>query len=359
MDKNFNAEQNGAVIPSVNENSNLPTSEHTDESIVLTNKKKNDMNTEKKKLVREQIYSLSDLMQNGYKFGKLIGNRAIKANAIKAKIKSIKQNGIISPSLVVSAKECLKQGLMIIDNDGKIINEEHPEIENLLIIVDGGHRDDAIKKINQGKQPGEDGFEENYYYLPLSDKATVSALLREANVVTIPWAGSDYLTNLIINNPEASKNEMLKWVHTMIQTSGDTAAWQWARLTKKVPTKTLLKRATDENKDKAEDAYNKIVDDKNFESGKELYELFRKTFSKEILGCKFMPEWVIETIDSLVDENYTKDSAIVLVKEFVGSLVRDDADKLEEIKKGPERAGEVKALLTEWFESYQYNDKAE
>lgn len=358
MDKNFNTVQNGAVIPSVNENSNLPTSEKTDESIVLTNNKSKVM-TEKKKLVRGQIYSLSDLMNNGYKFGKLIGNRAIKANAIKAKIKSITQNGIISPSLVVSAKECLKQGLMIIDNDGKIINEEHPDIENLLIIVDGGHRDDAIKKINQGKQPGEDGFEENYYYLPLSDKATVSALLREANVVTIPWAGSDYLTNLIINNPEASKNEMLKWVHTMIQTSGDTAAWQWARLTKKVPTKTLLKRATDKNKDKAEDAYNKIVDDKNFESGKELYELFRKTFSKEILGCKFMPEWVIETIDSLVDENYTKDSAIVLVKEFVGSLVRDDADKLEEIKKGPERAGEVKALLTRWFESYQYNDKAE
>lgn len=358
MDKNFNAVQNGTVIPSVNENSNLPTSEKTDESIVLTNNKSKVM-TEKKKLVRGQIYSLSDLMNNGYKFGKLIGNRAIKANAIKAKIKSITQNGIISPSLVVSAKECLKQGLMIIDNDGKIINEEHPDIENLLIIVDGGHRDDAIKKINQGKQPGEDGFEENYYYLPLSDKATVSALLREANVVTIPWAGSDYLTNLIINNPEASKNEMLKWVHTMIQTSGDTAAWQWARLTKKVPTKTLLKRATDENKDKAQDAYNKIVDDKNFENGKGLYDIFRKTFSKEILGCKFMPEWVIEAIDSLVDENYTKANAIKLVKEFAGSLVRDNADKLEKIKKGSDRAKEVKTLLTEWFESYQCDDKTE
>jgi len=359
MNESLKAEQNGAVIPSVKETNNQPTSEKNDESLVLTNNKKNDMNTEKKKLVRGQIYSLSDLMNNGYKFGKLIGNRAIKANAIKAKIKSIQQNGIISPSLVVSAKVCLKQGLMIIDDNGKIINEEHPDIENLLIIVDGGHRDDAIKKINQGKQPGEDGFEENYYYLPLSDKATVSALLREANVVTIPWAGSDYLTNLIINNPDASKNEMLKWVHTMIQTSGDTAAWEWALLNKKVPTKTLLKRATDENRDKADDAYKKIVDDKNFESGKELYNIFRKTFSKDILGCKFMPEWVIEAINSLVDENYTKANAIKLVKEFAGSLVRDNADELDNIKKGSDRAKEVKALLSEWFKNYQNNGNAE
>lgn len=358
MDKNFNAEQNGAVIPSVNENSNLPTSEHTDESIVLTNNKSKGM-TEQKKLLRGQIYSLSDLMNNGYKFGALSGNRAIKDNALNAKKKSIKQFGIISPSLVVSAQECLNQGLMIIDSNGNIIDEKHPDIANLLIVVDGGHREKALAEINKGKEPGDEGFEEGYYHLPLSDKASVSALLREANVVTIPWAGSDYLTSLIINNPEASKNEMLKWVHAMIQDSGDTAAWQWARLTKKVPTKTLLKRATDENKDKAQDAYNKIVDDKNFENGKGLYDIFRKTFSKEILGCKFMPEWVIEAIDSLVDENYTKANAIKLVKEFAGSLVRDNADKLEKIKKGSDRAKEVKTLLTEWFESYRCNDKTE
>lgn len=317
------------------------------------------METEKKQLVRGQIYSLSDLMNNGYKFGALIGNRAIKDNALNAKKKSIKQFGIISPSLVVSARECLNQRLTIIDSDGNIIDEKHPDIANLLIVVDGGHREKALAEINKGKKAGDEGFEEGYYHLPLSEKASVSALLREANVVTIPWAGSDYLTNLIINNPEASKNEMLKWVHAMIQDSGDTAAWQWARLIKKVPTKTLLKRATDENKEKARDAYNKIVEGKSFESGKELYNIFRKTFSKEILGCKFMPEWVIETIDNLVDENYTKVDAIKLVKEFAGSLVRDDADKLEKIKKGSDRAKEVKALLSGWFKNYQNNGKAE
>lgn len=315
--------------------------------------------TEKKKLVRGQIYSLSDLMNNGYKFGALCGNRAIKNNALNAKKKSIKQFGIISPSLVVSAQECLNQGLMIIDSDGNIIDEKHPDIANLLIVVDGGHREKALAEINKGKEPGDEGFEEGYYHLPLSDKASVSALLREANVVTIPWAGSDYLTNLIINNPEASKNQMLNWVHSMIQTSGDTAAWEWALLSKKVPTKTLLKRATDENRDKADDAYKKIVDDKNFESGKDLYNIFRKTFSKDILGCKFIPEWIIETIDNLVDNNYTKADAIKLVKEFASSLVRDNADELDNIKKGSDRSKEVKALLTEWFESYQCNDKTE
>lgn len=357
MEKKINAEQNGALIPSVSENNNQPTSENNDESIVLTNNKNRSM-TEKIQLLRGNIYTLSGLTNDGYKFGKLLGNRAIKANAIKAKIKSIKQNGIISPCLVVSAKECLKQGLVIIDEKGNLIDEGHPDIENLLIIVDGGHRDDAIKAINKGKKPGEEGFEENYFYLPLSDKASVSSLLREANVVTIPWAGSDYLTNLIINNPKASKNEMLRWVHTMIQTSGDTAVWQWARLIKKVPTKTQLIKATSDDPKKADEAYTTIVECKYFESGKELYEIFRRTFSKDILGCKFMPEWVIEAIDSLVDENYTKADAIKLVKEFAGSLVRDDADKLENIKKGSERAKEVKALLTEWFENYQNNDKA-
>lgn len=329
----------------------------TDESILKTNKCIN-MKTENQTLLRGQIYSLSALMKDGFKFGKLSGNRATKANAIKAKKKSIMQYGIISPSLIVSAKECLNQGLLIIDSDGNIIDENHPDIENLLIVVDGGHREEAIKEINNGKQPGEEGFEESYYYLPLSDKASVSALLREANVVTIPWAGSDYLTNLIINNPEASKNEMLRWVHTMIQKSGDTAAWQWARLNKKVPTKTLLKKATDENKEKASEAYNKIVDDKFFEYGQALYTLFRKVFSEEILGCKFFSEWVIETIDYLV-EDMAKKEAIELIKKFANSLERKNADEAEQIKKGSDRGKEVKALLTEWFNNYQNNDKVE
>lgn len=347
-----------ALTPYVNENNNLHESEKLMKCIILSNKT-NYMDINIKQLLRGKIYSSSDLMNKGYKFGKLSGNRAIKANAIKAKIKSIQLNGIISPSLVVPAKDCLKQKLMIIDDEGNIIDENHPDIENLLIIVDGGHREDAIKKINKGKQPGDEGFEENYYYLPLSDKASVSTLLREANVVTIPWAGSDYLTNLIINNPEASKNQMLKWVHTMIQDLGNTAAWQWARLSKKVPTKTQLIRATNEEQKKAQEAYEKIVDDKYFKNGEDLYKLFRRTFSKEILGCKFMPEWVIETIDNLVDDNYTKAEAIKQIEEFASHLVRDNADELEKIKKGPDRAKEVKALLTAWFKSYKNNDNAE
>lgn len=39
MNKLLKAEQNGALIPSVNENNNQLTSEKTDESIVLTNNK--------------------------------------------------------------------------------------------------------------------------------------------------------------------------------------------------------------------------------------------------------------------------------------------------------------------------------
>ena len=55
--------------------------------------------TEKKKLVRGQIYSLSDLMNNGYKFGALCGNRAIKNNALNAKKKSIKQFSTVGRQL--------------------------------------------------------------------------------------------------------------------------------------------------------------------------------------------------------------------------------------------------------------------
>ena len=67
MNESLKAEQNGAVIPSVNENSNLPTSEKTDESIVLTNKKTEmNMKEETLKTTSEQVVdnSSSDVNQS-------------------------------------------------------------------------------------------------------------------------------------------------------------------------------------------------------------------------------------------------------------------------------------------------------
>lgn len=350
----FKVGEEEAVNTSTQENNKQTSTASNSEVTVLKTNINKEMKTEhtKEKIVKGKIYSLSYLMNEGIRFGFLSGNRAIKPKAINAKTKSIKQYGIISPCLIVSAEECLKQGLLIITDEGDIIDKDYPDLSTTFIIIDGAHRHNAAKEINKDKEPGLDVFEECYYYLPLSDKASISALLREANVVTIPWAGSDYLTNLIINNPDAAKNEMLKWVHNMIQTSGDTAAWQWARLIKKAPTKAQLIRATSENPDKAKEAYDKIADDTFFEDGKKLYQNFRRTFSEEILGCKFMPEWVIETISYLVDKDCKKKNAISIIQEFANSLVRENAEQLESIKKGTERAKEVKSLLTEWFNKF-------
>lgn len=296
---------------------------------------------EKNRLTTGNIVALSFLMNWGYSFGKLKINRARNLAALKKKIVSIKSYGVISPCLVVTARDCLEAGLEIIRFDGKAITWDTPNLDRILIVIDGEHRHVAVQEINSTLKEGEKK-QECYYYLPIVNTVPILELLRQSNVVTRPWGGSDFLTSLIMSNEEAAKNEMLLWVQSKLEKLGDTATWEWAKLNKLgVPSRSKLIKAagTDE---KAETTYKEISESSKFERGKSIYDAFARTFAESILGCKFFPEWVIGKLDEL--DYMSGPEAAKKIIEFASKLTRSDADEVEKIK-GADRAQNVRNAL--------------
>lgn len=303
-------------------------------------------------LLKFTIYRESDLRSKGYRFATLRTNRIPKKSALNKKKKSISKFGVVSPCMIVEARKCLNDGLEVIDGDGKRVTLETPGVDKILVIVDGGHRFVAVEELNMKRAEGD--RIECYFTLPLNDRIPIYELLRQSNIVTTPWDGTTYLSSLIMAKGDAAKNKMLVWVEKMSHDGGDTAAWQWARLERKVPTKTQLIQASGID-DKANEVYKKISDGSNFNDGKQLYEAFRKHFKANILGCKFFPEWIIDKRNELMsaeDEKYALDTLI----KFASKFDRDMVDEIEGFK-GTDRGKLVKSKLSEFFDRLMVTDK--
>lgn len=312
----------------------------------------NELKTKVADLLKFIIYRESDLRSKGYRFATLRTNRIPKKNALNKKKKSISKFGVVSPCMIVGARKCLNEGLEVIDENGKPVTAETPDLDKILVIIDGGHRSVTVKELNQKMTEGDKI--ECYFTLPLNENIPIYELLRQSNIVTTPWDGTTYLSSLIMAKGDAAKNKMLVWVEKMSHDGGDTAAWQWARLERKVPTKTQLIQASGID-DKANEVYKKISDGSNFNDGKQLYEAFRKHFKADILGCKFFPEWIIDKRDELINVK-GKEYALNTLIEFVARLDRDMVDEIEGFK-GTDRGKLVKSKLSELFDRLMVTDK--
>ena len=312
----------------------------------------NELKTKVGDLLKFTIYGESDLRFKGYRFATLRTNRIPKKSALNKKKKSISKFGVVSPCMIVEARKCLNEGLEVIDEDGRQVTLETPGVDKILVIIDGGHRFVSVNELNPKRLEGD--RIECYFTLPLNENIPIYELLRQSNIVTTPWDGTTYLSSLIMAKGDAAKNKMLVWVEKMSHEGGDTAAWQWARLERKVPTKTQLIKASGSDV-KADEVYTKISDDSNFSDGKQLYEAFRKHFKANILGCKFFPEWIIDKRNELMsakDEKYALDTLI----EFASKFDRDMVDEIEGFK-GTDRGRLVKSKLSELFDRLMAIDK--
>ena len=106
------------------------------------------------KLTRRQIFTLTTLLTYKYRFARILVNRDIDKEEVKKKIESIRAaKGVITPFLVLSAKECIEAGLDVVDYNGNVITKDTPDLEHILVILDGQHRWEAIKEL---KKAGED-----------------------------------------------------------------------------------------------------------------------------------------------------------------------------------------------------------
>ena len=290
-------------------------------------------------LRRYTIYSMTDLKAQGFKFGKLKINRSIKDRALTAKKKSIEiADGLISPCLVVSARKCKDEGLEICFFDDSTIDEKKENLDKILIIVDGQHRFEAIKKLNEKekKNAPERGYE-CYFFLPLNQNAKTISILRESNVATAPWKGGDYLTNLLLTAPEGIDTSMLIWVKERFKDCGDTASWLWATLDpSRIYSKFHMVKASSNP-----DLLVKMAKMDNFENGKKLYEAALDKFKVNVVKLKVVPLTFIDISKKLQAKRSMNDVTEILV-EFIKQIQNDSVAAIQGYKRDDKGSKDVK-----------------
>ncbi len=307
------------------------------------------------KLDRKKIYALSILLGAGYEIGLLGINRKVNKNALAKKIQSIKTSkGLISPVLVVTAKKCIELGLEVYVK-GKKVNADAPNLDKILVIIDGQHRIQAINAINNKRKEGEELLDA-YVYLPLNENIDIKTLLRETNVATQPWKGGDYLVSILMSDNENINKDMISWVHTISDKCGDTAAWLWATMDKsRVYSKAKLIEAS-----KKPEVLKDVANTLYFKEGKALYEKATVTLSEDLTKLKVVPTWFIDKKAELIQADYKMSKAIGMLLDFIDSLAPIEVNHIKGLKKDENFSKDAKirkALDELWAEKSKGNPK--
>ena len=66
---------------------------------------------EKEREITLEILTLAALASKGTKIARLSGNRNFDEKVVKAKMKSMKANGMLVPAIIVDAKKVIEAGL--------------------------------------------------------------------------------------------------------------------------------------------------------------------------------------------------------------------------------------------------------
>ena len=144
----------------------------------------------------KKIYSLTELTEQGKKIGRLSLNRWLNPSIIKARMKSLKENGLLMPAVIVDAEDV--EGLEVVDFktgekvDGNIVDD-------YVVLLDANHRYAAYLEL---KKKGEE-VGEFYFIYSLSLNTSIQKQLSEINVATNPWKGVDYINGVLMTGNDS------------------------------------------------------------------------------------------------------------------------------------------------------------
>ena len=246
------------------------------------------------KLNKLHIYSTSGLEEMGIRLARIVDNRDLDDKAVQKKVASIKKvKGIISPTQLVPARKCLEQGHEVKLLDGTVVDKDTEDLDSIYVIVDGQHRDEAVRRIKAN--PKETVKFENYYYLPLIDNYIVSDLLRETNVATYPWKDRQYLNNLLQVKGDSSINlDLLKEIQAHPNAT-TKAALHWLTLDsgKTIYSRDIIAAMVDDAK---LEEICKVVATR-FEAGKKLFKAAEDALG-DAAGTTAYSDWSVDQINN-------------------------------------------------------------
>lgn len=128
------------------------------------------------------------------------GNRPTNAKTVKAKEKSIKEYGQLSPITVVKGEEIFYKEGHLVDLDGNDIPDE--QADKYYAVVDGQHRLVAYLNLKLN-------LDDLVICEPLNVEMSIAALIAEMNICTKTWTGTDYMAAPAMML--ANKNEVFEF----------------------------------------------------------------------------------------------------------------------------------------------------
>lgn len=162
------------------------------------------MGVKKMKIEKFKVYEISELINSGYKIGRLENNRELDEKAVKAKMKSLKAKGQLQTAIVLPAQRAKDEQLQVVDfSTRERVKDE--DIQNTLVLPEGNHRYEAHLRLLKGNQKNEEKekYEGKFYVmLPLTDKLGIAEMMAEMNICTKVWKGTDFIRGAIMSHPE-------------------------------------------------------------------------------------------------------------------------------------------------------------
>ena len=304
-----------------------------------------------KNLLKEEfllkVIALSTLLERGFKIARLSGNRNFDEKVVKAKMKSMKANGMLVPAIIVDAKKVIEAGLEIVDFEtGEIISGA--DAARYVVLVDANHRYKAhlnLLEANKDLKDEEKYKGEFYLIFALNEEITVSRMFSEINICTNPWKGGDF--------PKGAKmacKEELPLLDFIVELTEQgyplPTASKWgtfkAGITKEVMADAMAGKISD-----------KLRKTNGLERGERLLKAASEHLSKEVLKSRTLIDWAINEYEEADDEQ--KVSVINNLVGFFSSLNKEKAEQIEKAK--GQRGGDTKEtiinrLLNNFYEQY-------
>ena len=307
------------------------------------------------RLLARQIYGLRQLRAAGFRFARIKDNRDIDQRAVNKKMASIRiTKGPISPLTVSTAKECIEAGLEVEDWAGQPVTSDTPDLDKVLVIIDGQHRLEALRKLDE---KGE--HYEAYFILPLTDSCDPMTLLKEANTSVNTWDGIDWLTMGIqrarVNHIDIGK---LQWLKELANTDNisDSAASLYVTGGSSIISMTRSRRAIDK---KDTDDLKQLADTVGLERNRELYKTIVAKVDTKTAGLKVLPQTLFGYIDEEVEQNVPKNEAHHHVIRFIDSLSSKQVKELKNAKKTTDKTKDqvIRDLLNTYWKAWNTNQE--
>lgn len=144
--------------------------------------------------MNNKIFSLTELTEQGKKIGRLSLNRWLNPSIIKAKMKSLKENGLLMPAVIVDAKDVKDLEIVDFETGNKV-----DDVDDYVVLLDANHRYAAYLELKKkGKDVGE-----FYFIYSLNTSISIQKQLSEINVATNPWKGVDYINGVLMTGNDS------------------------------------------------------------------------------------------------------------------------------------------------------------